>query len=336
MAATQLRSITQPNYHRGGTNLSGTDIPASRILKAGAAVDEIALATAVTDTLLGVSSEIIYNGKHQSYQVDGRCVILSGGAINVGDELTTDSTGRAVAATQAAGATQKVIGRACTAASGAAELVEVELKQLGNTFSSILSAASSAAIKALAASARFNGMVVLQLDTNALWRFNSASAAAADEAGDLVLVPDAGTGRWIRLDKAFVMKIPIGFAMGDAAAIETIPEGFALRLTGHSYWEITTPFAGGTGSKIGISTDLTGYDTKGDILGGAAGDGTAVESAGIAVGTAGGELNDHVRLHDILLEEGKKLRFDRITDAYTAGAGFVRVPVAVALAPATP
>jgi hypothetical protein len=336
MAASQLKSITQPSYHRTGSNLSGSDIPKARILKAGAAADEIALATAVTDTLLGVSTETMYDGKSQSYQVDGRVVIETGGAFSVGAELTTDSTGRAVGATQAAGASQKVIGRAVTASGGAAEFAEVELKQLGNTFSALLSTASRTTLAAIAASARFDGMLVMVLTDNSLWRFNSASTLTDDEAQELAVEPDAGTGCWIRVDKAFVMKIPISFANTDGEAIETIPEGFALRLTGHPYWEVTAEWTGGSSSAIGISTNVSGYETGGDILGGATGDVLATLVAGIAAGTQGGELVDEVAFHDLLLEEASEFQFDRITSAFTAGSGFVCIPVAVALAPATP
>lgn len=337
MVATQsIRAITQPSYFRSGINLSGADIAANRILKHGTTVDEIALATAVTDSFAGVSDEIIYDTLSQSYQVDGKARILSGGAISIGDEITSDSTGRAIAASQAPGAVQSVIGRAVTEASGAGELVEVELKQLGKAFARLFSLADRDAVTALAATARFDGQLVMVLTDNSLWRFDAAAAMSEDEAQELVLAPDAGTGRWVRADKSFVLKIPIGFANTDGEAVETIPEGFALRLAGHPYWEVTTAWTGGSSSAIGVSTNITGYETGGDILGGATGDVEATLVAGIAAGTQGGELDDNVGFHALLFEEGSEFQFDRITSAFTAGAGFACVPVTVALAPATP
>lgn len=334
--ATQPRSITQPSCFRPGISEEVADIAPNLILAAGTGVDGVLKATGASDELLGVSVETMEPGAARSYQRDGKVAVLSGAAVAIGALVTADATSRAVTAAASATSTARILGRAVTAASGAGELIEVELTVGAMAFIGLSTVADRAALKAIAAGSRFTGQVVLVQSDGSLWRFDGASTLTDDTADELAQKPDAGAGCWLRADKAFVMKIPIAFGMADAEAIETIPEGFALRLTGHPYWEIVTPFAGGVASTIGISTDLTGYDTKGDILGGAAGDSTAVESAGIAVGTQGGQLNDNVGFNDILMEEGKKFRYDRITSAYTAGAGFVRIPVAVALAPATP
>lgn len=334
--ATQPRSITQPNYFRTGLSEEVADIAAGLILAPGTAVDAVLKATGATDELLGVSVETMEPGVQRSYQVDGKVPVLSGAAVAAGALVTADATARAVTASGSATSTARILGRAVTASSGAGELIEVELSKGAFAFIGTATVADRAALKAIAAGSRFTGQLILVQSDGSLWRFDGASTLTDDTADELVQEPDAGAGAWLRADKAFVMKIPIAFGLADAAAIETIPEGFALRLTGHPYWEIVTPFAGGVASTIGISTSLTGYDTKGDLLGGAAGDSTAVESAGIAVGTLGGELNDEVGFHAVLLEEGSEIRYDEITSAYTAGAGFVRIPVAVALAPATP
>ena len=57
--------------------------------------------------------------------------------------------------------------------------------------------ADVAALKAMAEAERRDGDLVLIKDANNLYRFDSASAAAGDD--NFVLVPDAGTGRWIRV-----------------------------------------------------------------------------------------------------------------------------------------
>ena len=57
--------------------------------------------------------------------------------------------------------------------------------------------ADVATLKAMAEAERRDGDLVLVLDANNLYRFDSASAAAGDD--NFVLVPDAGTGRWIRV-----------------------------------------------------------------------------------------------------------------------------------------
>jgi hypothetical protein len=335
MSATIL-AITQPNYFRAVKNDSGSDIPKCRIVKATSAVNGGALATAVTDAFVGVSSEIIYNGKSQSVQVDGLAIVETGGAFNIGDNLTTDAQGRAVVATQAAGASQNIIGRAATASGGAAEFAGVELKQLGNLFSAVLSLADRTAVKNLAANARFDGLLVLVRSDNSLWRFNSAAAQTEDTAQELVLTPAAGTGRWHRADKAFVMKIPVDFSMADGTTIETIPEGFAVRITGLPYWEVTASWTGGAGSSIGIASNKTGFTAAGAILGGATGDVAATLVAGIAAGTIGTGLDTPAEVQAALFEEGDTFTYEEITSAFTAGAGFVCVPIHLATAPATP
>lgn len=55
--------------------------------------------------------------------------------------------------------------------------------------------ADTAAIKAIAAAGRVDGMAVVKLDTGTLWTFAAASTAAET---DWVIAPTAGTGRWIR------------------------------------------------------------------------------------------------------------------------------------------
>lgn len=338
MAATQLKSLTEPSCFRAGTNASGTDIAAKRIVKWTSTQGQIDFASAVTDGLAGVSYETIYNGKSGSFQVDGRAVLTAGGTVNIGDDITTDSVGRGVTATQGAGATQKVIGRAVSAATVGLDF-EIELKSLGQAFSSVIAVADRAALKAIAASSRWEGLLVLLIDDKSLWCFDADSALATDQATNpqLVIVPTAGDGRWIRANSSFIAKLPFTYATADGTAIWTIPEGFTVRLASLPYWEIAASLTGGSSSAIGIAASLTGYDTAGDILGGASGDVAATLVAGTAAGTIGPKLDTLTELQAFLLEEGHTLTFERITSAFTAGSGYVCVPVVVsANAPATP
>lgn len=193
-----------------------------------------------------------------------------------------------------------------------------------------ITVADKAALKAVAAADRSDGMLALVQADNSLWAFNSTSTAAEDTADELVQAPAAGTGRWLRADKSFIMKIPISFANTDGEAIETIPAGFALRLAGFPYWKVTTGWTGGTSSAIGISTNISGYETGGDLLGGAGGDVAATLNplvAGDIAGTLGGELDDNVGFQALMLVEASEIQFDRIVDAFTAGAGFACIPV---------
>lgn len=212
----------------------------------------------------------------------------------------------------------------------------LEAQQLSQRFGG--SFATRAALKALGAKDRCEGMLCFVQSDNSLWHFSAASAltTTADPNGELALTPDAGSGRWLRADKAFVMKLAIGFGTADAAVLLTVLEGFAFRITEFPYWEVTTAFTGGSSSAVGVSSTKTGYDTKGDLLGGASGNVLADLTAGVKLGTIGPKLDTLAERQALLFVEGDSLRFDRITSAFTAGAGFVRVPVVLTTAPATP
>lgn len=123
---TALREQTQPSYFRAGINPagSGSDIPAHRFVKQGTNKDEIALATAVTDKIKGVTTEIVYEGKSQSYKVSGLSKIQVGAAVAVGDYLTTDASGRAITAATAG---DLIKGRAESAGGAADEIIEAEI-----------------------------------------------------------------------------------------------------------------------------------------------------------------------------------------------------------------
>lgn len=190
--------------------------------------------------------------------------------------------------------------------------------------------ADKAALQAIPAASRHDGMLVMVRADGSLWRFDAASTLTSDEGEELAIEPDAGAGCWLAADKAKVLKLPFSFADADAHALLTVPAGFVLRLIGCPFWDVTTSFAGGSSSAIGVSTDVTGYDTKGDLLGGAAGDVEAGLTAGVRAGTLGGELNDNVGFAALALIEGDVIRYDEITSAFTSGAGFVCVPVAIA------
>lgn len=193
------------------------------------------------------------------------------------------------------------------------------------------SVATRAALTAVDAASRYDGVVVQVRSDGSLWRFIAASAQTVDGAGELVLAPDAGTGRWVRADKAFNLKLPIGFGLADAAVLLTCPEQMALRLIGMPFWEITTGFTGGTSSAIGVSASAIAT-TKGDLLGGAAGELTAaIGTAGVKPGTIGPKIDTPAEVQAFYLKAADALRFDRIASVYTAGAGFVHIPVSVSV-----
>lgn len=121
-----------------------------------------------------------------------------------------------------------------------------------------------------------------------------------------------------------IITLPVDFSKADAAVLYTVPVGKRLLLT-RPFWEVITPWTGGASAAIGLSSSNAAYNTKGDLLGGAAGDLLAALTAGFrgAVGT---------RLATsglVVLIAGDTIRFDRVVSAFTAGAGFAHIPVQV-------
>jgi hypothetical protein len=203
----------------------------------------------------------------------------------------------------------------------------------GAASGSVQSTATRSSLADIAAANRVNGGLVMVRTDGSLWRFISAATVDGDEAGELVIEPAAGTGRWVRADKACVLKIPVAAAMDDNETIFTVPAGFALRLAALPYWEVTTGFTGGTGSALGVNSTKTGYTADGALLGGTGGDVAATLVAGVVPGTIGGGLDSLAELQAALFVEDDEFRVNEITDAFTAGAGFVCVPVVIAAAP---
>lgn len=182
------------------------------------------------------------------------------------------------------------------------------------------SAATLAALKALAAghAARATGNVVRVDADGSEWVFHETSVLTGDDV--LVVAPDAGTGRWLRKPGRVSLALPIGHATANNATLLTLPAGCVFKLDS-AHWHVTTGFTGGTASAIGVSS--TGAATAGDILGGAVGDVAATLVAGRAAGTPGTLMDADTEVHARLYVATNTFSFNRITSAFTAGAGFV-------------
>jgi len=129
-------------------------------------------------------------------------------------------------------------------------------------------------------------------------------------------------GTWqLNVPNVFALKLAISYALADAAVLFTVPTGKRMLLE-RTFWEVITAFTGGSSSAIGLSSSGTGYTTKGDLLGGASGDVLATLVAGVKGGTIGAKFGSN---GIVLLEPGATIRFDRITSAFTAGAGYVHI-----------
>lgn len=189
----------------------------------------------------------------------------------------------------------------------------------------VSSVATLAALKAIPAKKRHEGLVKLVEVDNSLWRFHSSSSLTNDNA--LVAAPDSGSGRWLLCPGTVTMRLPITYATADATALLTLQAGQEMFVR-QLYWEVSTNFTGGSSSAIGVSSNKTAFTTKGDLLGGATGDvaATLLAASSPAVGTVGAGADTVAKLRKIFVATDT-VRFDRITSAFTAGAGNVCVVV---------
>ena len=178
------------------------------------------------------------------------------------------------------------------------------------------SVANAAALASAYGSKDLDDRMIVTLGDGSSWQY-ALSSTATDATAQLVVTPNDSVGRWGRLDRQLDIKIAIDFNTADAAVLFTVPVGFRLQAA-RPFWEITTPFTGGASSAIGLSSSNAAYNTKGDLLGGAAGDLAAALTAGFrgAVGTKVASLGL------VVLVAGDTVRFDRVVSAFTAGAGF--------------
>jgi hypothetical protein len=185
--------------------------------------------------------------------------------------------------------------------------------------------ANAAEMIAIPADRRIDGQLFTDLSDGSAWRFKLASSVADGAQSTLTRTPTAGSGRFLRLPGAARLALPITFATADAAVLLTVPAGCLLNLR-ELFWTVTADFTGGSSSAIGVSSTKTGFTTKGDLLGGAAGNVAAALTALLspALGTIGAEF-DTLAKRRVLWLPAEIIRFDRITSVFTAGAGAVNV-----------
>ena len=94
------------------TLLAGGAITKSRIVKFGANDQTVVQSDAAGDSHIGVADSLGQPEAGQTIDViiDGVALVEYGGNVNAGALLTADASGRAIAATAAAGANVRVIG----------------------------------------------------------------------------------------------------------------------------------------------------------------------------------------------------------------------------------
>lgn len=109
-----------------GLNKTGSDIDGQLILTLDAAngTDAVQVAGAADAQLYGVSLNKIFDGTGGDVVLEGLARVTSGAALAIGQRVKADAAGKGIAA---ASDDQGFCGIAKTAATGADEIVEVEL-----------------------------------------------------------------------------------------------------------------------------------------------------------------------------------------------------------------
>ncbi len=135
--------------------------------------------------------------------------------------------------------------------------------------------ADAAALQAIAAANRFNGQIRVKLDDDTIWTFDSGSSASTS---DWVIVPSAGTGRWLRnhvsLTDLVTLDVPAMQAVNATLASGTITISTGITVAANSE---VIPLL------IGALTGTTNFGSLGELkasrVNGAPGVGTVVIQA---------------------------------------------------------
>jgi hypothetical protein len=156
--------------------------------------------------------------------------------------------------------------------------------------------------------------------------FLPTSSSPDNNAGQLVIVPTAGTGRWIRRDPMIDLVLPVTFATADAAQLCLVPAELTLApAIAAIMLEVTTIWAGGTLPALGLSMVTPSMArNKGSLAGGAAGTGafTSVCFFQLLLGT---QFAPGLAQAPILCP-ASQIQFDRFGTFFTSGAGMIHVP----------
>lgn len=156
------------------------------------------------------------------------------------------------------------------------------------------------------------------------WRYSESSTLTGDDVL-VATLSETPTGRLLRQPGYIELALPFTAATFDAEKLYQLPSG-AYFTPLEFMWRVTTPFTGGSSSAIGVSSSKTGYTTKGDLLGGASGDVAATLVAGSRIpGTIGAKWAS-IADRRAVWAPGEAFLLDRVTSAFTAGAGVVLVP----------
>lgn len=120
-----MGQITQPTCFRSGRNLGAAVSKGYLLTKNTSAANAVELANSATDLPAGICVEAMAaSGVARSFQITGRADCVCGAAVAIGDRITSDASGRGIAATADS---QSIWGVANTATSAAGETFELDL-----------------------------------------------------------------------------------------------------------------------------------------------------------------------------------------------------------------
>lgn len=169
------------------------------------------------------------------------------------------------------------------------------------------------------------------IPVSARYRFVAGSTTPDNNQSQLAVVPGTSpaSGKWLRIDSAFDLVIPVTFANTDGQQLVLVPaEMTLLPVYAGIFLEVVTAWSGGAASTVGLSfSNGTVTRVAGNLAGGAAGNGafTYVSyrqfTLGLQYSIAAGTSNA------VVLGPASQVFWDRIVSAYTAGTGNVHMPV---------
>ena len=103
--------MSGPNSLLAKSYVAGGAITKRRIVKWGAADGAVVTAAAATDALLGIAAELdAASGARVDVHVAGIAEVELGGTVTRGDPITSDASGKGVAAAPSAGANNRIVG----------------------------------------------------------------------------------------------------------------------------------------------------------------------------------------------------------------------------------
>ena len=124
--------IVAGHHIRSKLNATGTDLPKNTVVILDAVQDQITLPSASTDSVYGVTMEIIKDGERGAVQLRGSTICLADGPLPTpGILVTMDAAGRVTTCAPAGGTNAAVVGSLCDTALVLDEPVMVELSGPG-------------------------------------------------------------------------------------------------------------------------------------------------------------------------------------------------------------